>query len=93
MKIVIDLQACQSSANGQRGIGRYSMMLARAMAELAQDPGRQHQVHLLLNNAMADTVGSVAQVFEERLNLIVTLFLAEVAFCFSMASLSNRTLL
>ena len=64
MKIVIDLQACQSSANGQRGIGRYSMMLARAMAELAQDPGRQHQVHLLLNNAMADTVGSVAQVFE-----------------------------
>ena len=32
MRIVVDLQGRQSSAHGQRGIGRYSMALVRAMA-------------------------------------------------------------
>lgn len=37
MRIVVDLQGCQSSAHGQRGIGRYSMALVRAMARNCGD--------------------------------------------------------
>ena len=45
MKIAIDLQACQTPGSGRRGIGRYSLELAKAML---RNRG-SHQVHLLLN--------------------------------------------
>ena len=47
MKIAIDLQACQSPASRQRGIGRYSLDLAGA---LVRNRGA-HEIHFLLNAA------------------------------------------
>ena len=47
MKIAIDLQACQSPGSRQRGIGRYSLELARA---LVRNRG-EHRLHFLLNAA------------------------------------------
>lgn len=51
MRILIDLQACQT-ASRQRGIGRYSLALADALARL---PGR-HELSLLLNAAFPESV-------------------------------------
>lgn len=48
LHIVLDLQACQSPESGRRGIGRYSLSLAKAIA--AQP--RSHRVSILLNSAM-----------------------------------------
>lgn len=44
MKILIDLQACQT-ASRNRGIGRYSLALAKAIARNR----REHDVHILAN--------------------------------------------
>lgn len=52
MHIVLDLQACQSPASRRRGIGRYSLALAKAMVK---DP-RGHEITLLLNASMGDSV-------------------------------------
>ncbi len=52
MRIVLDLQACQSPGNQRRGIGRYSLALAKAIA--AQPRG--HDVTILLNAAMSESV-------------------------------------
>jgi glycosyltransferase involved in cell wall biosynthesis len=46
--IVLDLQACQSSEARRRGIGRYSLALAKAMASRP----RGHEISLLLNANM-----------------------------------------
>ncbi len=59
MRILIDLQACQSLGSRDRGIGRYSLALAQAMARNAGS----HQIHLLLNAAFADSVGTIRQAF------------------------------
>ncbi|TCV95768.1 hypothetical protein EC912_102112 [Luteibacter rhizovicinus] len=48
MRVLIDLQACQSPGGRIRGVGRYCLALAQAMA-LAD---RQHEVWFLLNGAM-----------------------------------------
>lgn len=52
MHIVLDLQACQSPGGRRRGIGRYSLALAKAMAKYP----RGHQVTVLLNTAMSESI-------------------------------------
>jgi glycosyltransferase involved in cell wall biosynthesis len=50
VKIAIDLQACQTPESSRRGIGRYSLALAQA---IARNRGA-HSVQFLLNRAFAD---------------------------------------
>lgn len=59
MRILIDLQACQSSGSRTRGIGRYSMALAKAMVR----QGKQYDIHLLLNAAFPDAIAEIRQIF------------------------------
>lgn len=59
MRILIDLQACQSTGSRHRGIGRYSLALAQAMARNA---GR-HDLRLMLNGLFPDSVAPVRQEF------------------------------
>lgn len=60
MRLVIDLQACQG-LSGTRGIGRYSMSLAKPMIEQAVERG--HDVWLLLSDAFPDSVSSFREDF------------------------------
>lgn len=64
MRIVIDLQACQSTGSRQRGIGRYSLALARAMAKNSGS----HDFHLLLSGLFPDTVQPLRQEFEDLIS-------------------------
>ena len=50
MKIAIDLQACQTPGSRRRGIGRYSLELAKG---IVRNRG-SHQVHFLLNDAFRE---------------------------------------
>lgn len=59
MRIVLDLQACQSESRF-RGIGRYSMALAQAMTSNAGE----HEVWLILNNLFPDTIDPIRQDFD-----------------------------
>ncbi len=52
MHIVLDLQACQSPEGRRRGIGRYSLALAKAMAAHS----RGHDITVLLNMAMSESI-------------------------------------
>ncbi|HEY4147043.1 glycosyltransferase family 1 protein [Pinirhizobacter sp.] len=61
MKLVIDLQACQSPDGRIRGVGRYCMSLARAMAT---DP-RGHEVWLAVNGAMPESAVQIRDMFED----------------------------
>lgn len=70
MRIVLDLQACQSTGSRERGIGRYSFALAQAMVKQAGE----HEVHLALNANFADTLAHVKAAFsayipEERIHV------------------------
>jgi glycosyltransferase involved in cell wall biosynthesis len=61
MRIVLDLQACQSSSRF-RGIGRYSMSLALVMVKkLLAD---EHEIIILLNSAFSEEVRQVRELFE-----------------------------
>jgi glycosyltransferase involved in cell wall biosynthesis len=60
MRIVVDLQACQGQS-AFRGIGRYSMSLAQAMVEQAVD--RNHEVWLVLSDALPDSVLRIREIF------------------------------
>ncbi|WDS35637.1 glycosyltransferase family 1 protein [Pseudoxanthomonas sp.] len=60
LHIVLDLQACQSPESGRRGIGRYSLALAKSMA--AQSRG--HRISLLLNAAMGESIEGLRVQFE-----------------------------
>lgn len=62
MHLLIDLQACQTPGSRLRGIGRYSLALARAMAEQAQRRG--HRVSLLLSDRFANSLAELRQQFE-----------------------------
>jgi glycosyltransferase involved in cell wall biosynthesis len=62
MKILIDLQACQS-ASRSRGIGRYSLALAKAIIRNAGS----HEVSILLNASFEDTALALRQEFSEIL--------------------------
>lgn len=52
MRVVIDLQGCQSPDGRIRGVGRYCLSLCRAMAS----ESRGHEVWVALNGAMPDSV-------------------------------------
>lgn len=58
MRIVIDLQGAQSSSRF-RGIGRYSLSLAKAIAQNAGD----HEVLLVLNGLFRETIKPIREVF------------------------------
>lgn len=58
MRIVIDMQGAQAS-NRLRGIGRYSLSLALAMA---RNRG-EHDVHIALNGQFPDTIESIRAAF------------------------------
>ncbi|MFA7588209.1 MAG: glycosyltransferase, partial [Novosphingobium sp.] len=60
MRIVIDLQGAQSTANGNRGIGRYSIALAKAMA---RNRGT-HEIVIALSDLFPDTVEPIRKEFE-----------------------------
>lgn len=63
MRIVIDMQACQSTGSRDRGIGRYSLALTKAMLANAG----QHEMHLLFNGLFSDTVEPLINAFSEFL--------------------------
>lgn len=58
MRIVIDLQGAQSESRF-RGIGRYSLSLALAMARNAGD----HEIWLVLNSGMPDSIQDIRGAF------------------------------
>ena len=58
MRIVIDLQGAQSESRF-RGIGRYSLSLALAMARNAGD----HEIWLALNSRMPDSISDIRKAF------------------------------
>lgn len=59
MRILIDLQACQSTGSRTRGIGRYSLSLAKAMAKRAGS----HELRLLLNGSFPESVVAIRDEF------------------------------
>ncbi|MGV7246808.1 glycosyltransferase, partial [Caballeronia sp. M23-90] len=59
MKLIIDLQACQTSGSRDRGIGRYSFALADAMLREA----RGHHVRIALNRSFPNTVSYLVEHF------------------------------
>ncbi len=63
MRIVLDLQACQAS-NRERGIGRYAMSLAVHIARLANSQGRAHDVRIVLNGRLPDSVEPIRHAFD-----------------------------
>ncbi len=63
MRIIIDLQACQSPGSRHRGIGRYSMALAKAMVKNAT----QHDVHLFLNGLFPESVLAMRAEFDGKI--------------------------
>jgi len=58
MRIILDLQACQASSM-QRGIGRYSMALALAMARNCGG----HELRIALNEGFPDSVATLRKAF------------------------------
>jgi glycosyltransferase involved in cell wall biosynthesis len=62
MRIVLDLQACQA-ASKHRGIGRYSMALAQAMARRAG----QHEVLIALSSHFPEPIAEVRAAFDALL--------------------------
>lgn len=59
MRIILDLQACQASSM-HRGIGRYSMALALAMA---RNQGG-HELRIVLNDAYQESVDALRKAFD-----------------------------
>jgi len=59
MRIVIDLQGAQSTSRF-RGIGRYSLSLALAMARNAG----KHEIWLALNSAFPESILFIRHAFE-----------------------------
>lgn len=59
MRIVIDLQAAQSSGSRNRGIGRYSLSLALAMARNRDE----HEVFIALSGLFPETIEPIRQAF------------------------------
>jgi glycosyltransferase involved in cell wall biosynthesis len=59
MRIVIDLQACQTTGSRHRGIGRYSLSLTKAMLANVG----QHEIHLMLSGLFPETIAPLRQSF------------------------------
>ena len=60
MKLLIDLQACQSPASRNRGIGRYSHSLAHSVARQAGN----HDLWLFLTDVHSDGIEAIRQSFD-----------------------------
>ena len=60
MRIVLDLQACQTSGSRNRGIGRYSMALCQAMARQA----RGHEIVIALTDRFPDTIDPIRKALD-----------------------------
>ena len=74
MRILLDLQACQASSM-HRGIGRYSMALALAMARNIGG----HDLRIVLNQDYPDSVATIRQAFDALLpQSHITTFVAPV---------------
>ena len=63
MRIVIDLQGAQSSGSRNRGIGRYSQSLAKA---IIRNKG-EHEVIIALNGLFPDSIESIRADFQDLL--------------------------
>lgn len=63
MRIVIDMQGAQSMGSRDRGIGRYTMSLAQA---IARNRG-EHEVILALNGLFPDTIEPIRAAFDGML--------------------------
>lgn len=63
MRIVIDLQAAQCESR-HRGIGRYSLALAKAMVRRYHD---KHEFIILLSSLFPDTIEPLREAFKELL--------------------------
>src|SRR6266540_3698537 len=59
MRIVIDLQSCQSNSRF-RGVGRYSMSLTKAIARQADG----HEIWIALSDRFPDTIPQIRLEFE-----------------------------
>lgn len=59
MRIIIDLQSCQNGSRN-RGIGRYTLALARALVQ----QGREHEFLLLASDRFPGTTGAIFDAFE-----------------------------
>jgi len=62
MRIIIDLQACQSDSR-TRGIGRYSMSLSKNMVKLLIERG--HDVWLVLSDKFPETIEPIIPIFKK----------------------------
>lgn len=79
MKIVLDLQGAQSHSR-HRGIGRYSLSMAKAFAEAA----RHHEVWLALNGLHGDSAMGLVEQFDgliPRERIAVSVLPANIAGC------------
>jgi glycosyltransferase involved in cell wall biosynthesis len=65
MRLVVDLQACQSPGSRVRGIGRYSLSLARAMVRRAG----KNEVVIALNGCIPDSIDWMRASFSDVLRL------------------------
>lgn len=63
MKIVLDLQACQSQGSYYRGIGRYARAFTQALVRQAG----KHDIHVLMNAALPYYVDEIRQGFIDSL--------------------------
>jgi glycosyltransferase involved in cell wall biosynthesis len=59
MRIVVDLQGAQSTGSRNRGIGRYSLSLALAMAKQKGS----HEMFIALNGAFPETIDPIREAF------------------------------
>lgn len=64
MRIVFDMQACQSPGSRTRGIGRYTFAHVHAFIKLATE----HEVILILSNAFSEAIELVRQDFADVLD-------------------------
>ena len=62
MRIVLDMQGAQTQSR-LRGIGRYTLAFARAVVEQSAD----HEVHLVLNGLLDDSIEPIKRAFEDVL--------------------------
>ena len=60
MRIVIDLQGAQTPYSRKRGVGRYTVELAKAMVHSSMG----HEIVLALNGAFADTIEEIRAEFD-----------------------------
>ena len=60
MRIVVDLQACQTPAMRNRGIGRYTLAHIKALAQRVGS----HRLVLMLNNSFSETIGPIREEFD-----------------------------